>query len=133
MPGSVSNAAPTTVLPWSLCKTFSKGRDYPVLEAEYQNGEYEASCQTATSRKTWAIGKRLTPGELDELRDFYNDCGGPHVPFYFYDPWETSPLFSYDEDGEEVTGRHVVRFEGPWSQSVGIARSDVQITLVELA
>ena len=53
--------------------------------------------------------------------------------FYSYDPYETSPKFSYDPTGVATTGRHTVRFNSDWQQSSGPARSDVEIELLELA
>jgi hypothetical protein len=133
MPGSVANAAPATVLPWSLCKTFSNSREYSVIENEYKNGESQRGRLVETSRKNWRTSRRLTPSLLEDFRDFYDARKGAHEPFYFYDPWETDPLFSYDPTGVDLVGRYIVRFEGDWSQMVGIGRADAEISLVEVA
>ena len=133
MPGSVSNAAPATVLPWSLCKAFSHSREWAVNVNGYRNGEAQRGYLVSTSRKRWSMQRRLTPAQLETLRDFYNDRGGPHETFYFYDPWDTSPKFSYDPTGVETIGRYVVRFDCPWSQVIGMGRADAQIDLIELA
>lgn len=133
MPGSVQNAAPATVLPLSLCRAFVHEREYPVLGNEYRNGESQRMAQAANSRKRWRLSKRLTPTQLAALRDFYDARKGPTEPFYFYDPYETSPKFSHDPTGQAVAGRFIVRFAGEWSQTVGLGRSDVSIELIELA
>ena len=133
MPGSVQNAAPVTVLPQSLCKSFAHERGYPVLQNEYANGECQRSVLATNSRKRWRLTKRLTPAALQTLRDFYDARNGPTEPFYFYDPYETVPKFSWDGTGQMVAGRYIVRFDSDWSQSVGPGRSEVQIELVELA
>jgi hypothetical protein len=133
MPGSVENAVPTTVFPHSLCRAFTHAREYVVLENEYANGESQRSTLAATSRKRWRLGKRLTPALLQQLRDFYDARHGPQEPFYFYDPWDTSPKFSYDPTGQSTTGRYTVRFEGTWEQMAGIGRADCGITLAEVA
>ena len=133
MPGSIQNAAPTTVLPHSLCRAFVHVREYPVLENEYRNGESQRSVQATNSRKRWRLAKRLTPTQLLTLRDFYDARKGPTEPFYFYDPYETNPRFLYDPTGVAVTGRYTVRFNSDWSQSVTPGRSEVQIELIELA
>jgi hypothetical protein len=49
MPGSVANAAPTTVMPNSLSRAFAHTREYPVIDNE--NGESQRSAQATTSRK----------------------------------------------------------------------------------
>ena len=133
MPGSVANAAPATVMPNSMCRAFAHARAYPIIENQYRNGESQRSALATTSRKTWSLGKRLTPTQLAALRAFYDARNGTHEPFYFYDPYETNPKFSYDPTGAAVTGRYTVRFNSGWSQSVGPGRSDVQIELIELA
>ena len=133
MPGSVSNAAPATVLPWSLCKAFSHSREWAVNVNEYRNGEAQRGYLVSTSRKRWTTQRRLAPAELETFRDFYDDRKGPQEPFYFYDPWDTSPKFSYDPTGAETIGRYVVRFDCAWSQTVGMGRVDTQIDLLELA
>jgi phage-related protein len=133
MPGSVQNAAPLTVLPASLSRAFVHEREYPVLDNEYRNGESQRSAQASHSRKRWRLAKRLTPAQLAALRDFYDARKGATEPFYFYDPYETSPKFSTDPSGQAVAGRYTVRFNGEWNQSVSLGRSDVNIELIELA
>ena len=133
MPGSVANAAPTTVMPNGLSSAFVHTREYPVIDNEYRNGESQRSAQAATSRKKWNLTKRLTPAQLQALRNFYDDRNGTLEPFYFYDPYETNPKFTWDGTGATVTGRYTVRFNTDWSQSVGPGRSDVQLELIELA
>jgi hypothetical protein len=133
MPGSVQNAAPTTVLPKSLCRAFSHSRAYPLIENEYRNGESQRSVLATTSRKKWTLRKRLPPALLQALRNFYDARNGTHEAFHFYDPYDTSPRFSYDPTGAAVTGRYTVRFNTDWNQSVGPGRSDVDIELIEVA
>jgi hypothetical protein len=133
MPGNVQNAAPATVFPPSLCAAFVHEREYPVLENEYRNGESQRVAQASTSRKRWRLVKRLTAVQLAELREFYVARGGPMEAFYFYDPYETNPKFSHDPTGMALAGRHVVRFNSPWSEWVGLGRSDVSLELIELA
>jgi phage-related protein len=133
MPSSVENAAPATVLPASLCRAFVHERAYPLVENEYRNGESQRSVQAANSRKRWRLAKRLRPADLQTLRDFYNARQGSTEAFYFYDPYETSPKFSHDPTGQAVAGRHTVRFESDWNQTVGLVRADVEIVLVEVA
>lgn len=133
MPGSVSNAAPATVLPWSLCKSFNHAREYIVIENEYRNGESQRSLLVQTSRKRWSTPRRLTPAILATFRSFYDARKGPHESFYFYDPWDTNPKFSYDPTGQATTGRYTVRFDCVWEQLVGMGRIDVQLSLIQLA
>jgi phage-related protein len=133
MPGSVQNAAPHTVLPASLSRAFVHEREYPVLDNEYRNGESQRSVQATNSRKRWRLAKRLTPAQLAALHDFFDARKGPTEPFYFYDPYETSPKFSHDPFGQAAAGRYTVRFAGEWSQSASLGRADVTFELIEVA
>ena len=134
MPGSVQNAAPVTVLPQSLCRAFAHERAYPFIENEYKNGESQRSVlATTNSRKQWRLAKRLAPTALLTLRNFFDARKGATEPFYFYDPYETVPKFSYDPAGVVTVGRYTVIFRGDWQQSCGPGRSDVQIELMEIA
>ena len=133
MPGSVQNATPLTVLPASLSRAFVHEREYPVLDNEYRDGESQRKAQANNSRKRWRLAKRLTPAQLQTLRDFFDARKGPTEPFYFYDPYETSPKFSHDPTGQVAAGRYTVRFAGGWNQSVSLSRSDVSFELLELA
>ena len=112
----------------------STSAQYPLIENEYKNGESQRSVQAATSRKKWSVTKRLTPSQLAALRTFYDARNGTHEPFYFYDPYDTNPKFSYDPTGAAVD-RQVHR---PVQHATGASRStpgrsDVQIELIELA
>jgi hypothetical protein len=133
MPGSVQNAAPLTVMPPSLSRSFAHERAYPAIDSEYRNDESQRSVQATNSRKRWRLAKRLTPTQLASLRDFYDARKGPTEPFYFYDPYETNPKFSPDPTGQAVAGRYTVRFAGEWNQSVDLGRADVNVDLIELA
>ena len=120
------------MLPQSLSRAFVHSREYPVQVNEYRNGEAQRGRLADTSRKHWRLGKRLASADLQALRDFYDARKASQEPFYFYDPWETVPKFSYDPTGTATQGRYTVRFEGVWQQSAGLARIDVEIELVEV-
>ena len=133
MPGSVANAAPATVLPQSLCSAFSRSQEFPLRSNQYSDGSFQGTVQAAVSRKRWTKTKRLAPAALATLRNFYDARNGKTEPFYFYDPYETSPKFTYDPTGVVTTGRYTVRFDMDWDQSSGPGRSDVGVALIELA
>lgn len=48
MPGNVEIAAPSGVMPYSLCTAFSEAREYVQLQASYHDGTVERS-QLATA------------------------------------------------------------------------------------
>lgn len=123
-------------MPFVLARAFQRAHTFPVRAAQYKQGEYEASlvAQGAQpfSRKRWRMTCRLAPARLAALRAFYESHGGPHRAFLFYDVLETDPPFSYDETGQAVAGRKVVRFECGWDQTKDIGRGEVSLALVEL-
>ena len=121
MPGSVQNAAPATVLPQSLSVAFTHERAYPLVGNEYKNGESQRSVQAVSSRKRWRKTKRLAPGTLQMLRNFYDARKGTVEAFYFYDPYETIPKFSYDPTGAVTVGRYTVRFNSDFLSSASNA------------
>ena len=134
MPGSVSNATPSTVLPQILARAFSRSQEYIVIANEYRNGESQRRRVTETSRKTWRFTRRMTTAQLQALRNFYFARHGAHQPFYAYDPLETVPKFSHDPTGVDTNGRYTVRFASDWNQSVFAGgRAEATIQFVEVA
>jgi hypothetical protein len=133
VPGNVVNAAPTSVMPWGLCLAFSQTHEHVVKLVEYPCGDFQSGLVFSTSRKSWKISRKLEASEFETLREFYEDCQGPIVPFYFYAPWETSPKFSYDPLGMATTGRYTVRFDGAWQQHSEIRRAACEISIIEIA
>jgi hypothetical protein len=116
-----------------LCTAFQQTREIAVQGNEYRNGESQRALQVASSRRKWALAVRLSGSALAALRSFYLARRGGTEPFYYYDPFAVVPIGSnYDPTGASATGRVTVRFEGPWQQSMGMARTDVQIQLVEV-
>jgi hypothetical protein len=133
MPASVLLAAPTTVMPNSLFKAFAQSREYLLVVNDYKNGESQRNLLVATSRRSWTQAKRLPMTQLISLRNFHDARRGPMEPFYIYDPFETVPKFSYDPTGVILTGRYTVRFDSPWTQATTMPRTDVPLTLIQLA
>lgn len=133
MPGNVSSAAPASVLPQLLCTAFQQTREIAMQANDYRNGESQRGLQVASSRRKWTLAVRLSASALATLRSFYLARRGGTEAFYYYDPFAVVPIGSnYDPTGASPTGRVTVRFDGPWQQSMGIARTDVQIQLVEV-
>jgi hypothetical protein len=133
MPGNASNAAPATVFPQILCTAFQQTREIAVQVNEYRNGESQRALQVGSSRRKWTLAARLPTALLNTLRAFYLARRGGTEAFYYYDPFAVVPIGSnYDATGANPTGRIIVRFEGEWQQSMGMARTDIQIQLVEV-
>lgn len=131
MPGSIRNAVSVGVLPFSLCRQLVESREWPVRAVEYHGGETERAALTATSRRSWTMGKRLTPLALATLRALLDSY--PVDAFYIYSMKETSPVFTWDATGVATAGRYLVRAAGDWNQTTYLARSDVQVQFIEVA
>ena len=128
MPGSVALAAPSTVLPNTLCSAFEEVRAFATRENGYPNGDYQAAAVSTTARRQWALGKRLTVAQWETLRQFFVARKGPLQPLYWY------PLRSqYDASGASTTGRITVRFDGSLSRTYEMGRQGVSLRLIEIA
>lgn len=132
MPDSVANAAPATVMPLSLSRAFEHSRAYTIEGNDYPDGRNQRRVRTASSRRSWALSKRMTPTLLVELRDFFDARKGGTEPFYFYDPFDGT----HDPTGVSGTGRFTVRFDGDWQGQLagpGQRGCEVDVRLVEVA
>lgn len=135
MPGSVSNAAPVGVLLEALCSAFTERREWASRVNEYHDGSRQSAALASTSRRSWSLKRRLSPALLVALWTFW--LAHQRGAFYFYNPFEPAsghPVGSnYDSTGVSTQGRYTVRFNGDWSQTAYIARTDVGIELLEVA
>jgi len=77
--------------PKSLYRAFVHSREHQVTDNKHRNGESQRSVGSSNSRKRWPLAKRLTPAQLQALRDFHEVRKGPTQPFDFYEAYETTP------------------------------------------
>jgi hypothetical protein len=114
-------------MPDSLSTAFSEQRSFATRVNEYRGGEAQRMVLVATSRRTFSQTKRLAPADLITLRTFRDTV--KHRAFWFYHCKEGV----YDATGVLTAGRYTVRFEGSWSQTSYIPRTEAQVTMVEVA
>lgn len=134
MPASVVAVTAILVLPLSLSRAFEHSRDWPLHVSEYRDGSTQRKYRPTTSRKSWRLGKALTPAEMVDLETFFEDRSGSLEPFFFYDGIETTPKWSWDETGASTVGRYTVRFrQEKWSRTLLIPRCETSIELIELS
>ncbi len=133
MPRSVASAVPLTVLPQSLCSAFARTEEWPIAINTYRDAEAQRVNLAASARLSWHLSRKLTASQLVTLLAFWHARDGALQAFYFYDPLETSPMFSHDPTGAEPTGRYTVRFDGTLEITSGIVRSVVGLRLLQLA
>ena len=117
-------------MPLSLSRAFTESQAFATRVNEYHDGTSQRSTMLDSPRRSWQLTKRLTAEDLTELREFWQEHGAG--VFWFYNPKETSPPFSYDPTGAATAGRYRVRFANAWSQSAGVGRLDASVELVEL-
>ena len=138
MPGNIAIAAPSGVMPATLCTAFTELREYAQLQNQYYDGTVQRSQLAQTSRRTFRLSKRLCAADLGTLYAFWVAKQGGLIPFAFYNPFEVVAGHdigsNYDPTGNATQGRLTVVFRGPWTQATDLARSNVQgLELVEVA
>lgn len=142
MPGSLQLAAPTQVMPMTLCASFSLALEYPILSLIYNDGTIERSMiidgvNSPRPARIWHMSRRPTPAETTTFMNFFESMQGGLTPFYFYDPYGVGIGIrigsNYDPTGSSPTGRATVRFRGDWKHIVNsVSRCTIpDITLVE--
>lgn len=132
MPGAVVAANPTTVMPYSLANAFVQTRTYSVDTNRYPDGSMQSRALVTDSRRSWRVNRRATAVQLGLLRAFYLTQLGPSREFYFYDPYETVPIFSYDNTGAAISGRYTVRFVGQFQSALDWGRNPLQVEICEV-
>lgn len=132
MPASVANAAPTTVLPAFLCRSFLHSREYVVEQTDYADGGRQTRLVTTSSRKSWQLEPACSAAVLASISDFYLARKGPLQPFYFYDLTQGGGVV-YDDTGVATNGRYTVKFTGDYQHDISVGKSFAQIGIVELA
>jgi hypothetical protein len=124
MPGNVQNASFNGVLPWSLSTSFTEVREWPALvSGDYKDGSSQRQEQAESSRKSYQLGKRLTPAAMDTLRAFYLANVGRAFKVY-------TKKSDYDDANANFK---LMRFEGGWNEEYGLGRSNISLQLVEVA
>jgi hypothetical protein len=138
MPGNIAIAAPSGVMPATLCIAFTEVREYAQLQNQYHDGTVQRSQLAQTSRRTFRLSKRLGAADLGTLYAFWVAKQGGLIPFAFYNPFEVAAGHdigsNYDPTGNGTQGRVTVVFRGAWTQATDVCRTNVQgLELVEVA
>jgi len=130
MPGTVIFSTPVAVFPGTLSKAFTETQTYTALVSEYHDGSSQTGARVSAPRHSWKLAKRLNPAGMTALSAFI----ALHIAdtFYFYNPKETSPANTWDATGAATAGRYTVRINSDWSESIGLARTDAAVELIEV-
>jgi len=131
MPNNVHVAVPSGVLPAGPAAAFQEELRLEAFVNAYVDGNSDRYALALNPRKFFRMTRKLTSTDYQTLWSFYQ----AHIitPFYFYNPYETAPLFTSDPTGTATTGRYVVVFDGSWSDALQIGRSQASFGLREVA
>jgi len=130
MPGNLQPAQPVGVLPFGLCSAFQEELRIECLTNTYRDGSSDRCGLALNPRRFFKFTRRVTPAQYTQLRSFYLS----HIvdAFFFYSLRETTPPFTWDASGNNPSGRYIVVFDGSWSDSVLMGRSEVSLGLREV-
>jgi hypothetical protein len=130
MPQNINPANPVTVMPKQLCKSFQEELRLEALLNQYPDGSSDRAALAQNVRHYFRMTQGLNGADWAAMRQFYIEQLGR--AFYFYNLRETVPPFSYDPTGNNTIGRYTVVFDGQWSDTYNIARTDVALQLREV-
>jgi hypothetical protein len=130
MPNNLNPANPQGVMPKQLSKSFQADERLEALINQYPDGTSDRNALALNTRHYFRMTQGLTSTDWVAMRDFYNSHQGK--AFYFYNLRETVPPFSYDPTGQNPIGRYTVVFDGQWSDTYNVARTDVALQLREV-
>jgi hypothetical protein len=130
MPQNVNGANPSGVMPKQLCKAFQEDLRMEALMNQYPDGSSDRVALALNVRHYFRMTQGLNGTDWATMRQFFLAQQGK--AFYFYNLRETVPPFSYDASGNNPIGRYTVTFDGMWSDTYNIARTDVALQLREV-
>lgn len=128
MPGNVAVAAPATVLPITLSCAFSESREFPIVESgPYRDNASQRRNDATYSRKSWSVNRRLTADEWATFKTFWEARKGSLEPIYYYPDAD-----NHDATGASATGRVKARFDASMSRAMALARSQIEVRLIQI-
>lgn len=131
MPGNLNPANPTVVMPYGLCSAFTEELRLEGFVNSYPDGSSDRFALALNVRHFFRMTRKVTAAQYSALWAFYTQ----HLiaPFYFYSLRETVPPWTWDASGAQTVGRYIVCFDGSWSDTTMIGRSEASLGLREVA
>jgi hypothetical protein len=112
MPGNITPANPTAVMPAHLSRSFQEEMRLEADVNMYPDGSSDRNALAQNNRRYFKLAQSLSPDDWKSLRTFfYNNQG---QAFYFYNP-----------TGGDPVGRYTVVFDGGWSDTYTSERGEV--------
>lgn len=131
MPDNVFAASPSAVMPKHLCRSFQEELRAEALLNNYCDGSSDRVALVINPRRYFRMVHGLNGSDWANLKQFFYAQQGR--AFYYYNLRETVPPFSYDATGSNPIGRYTVVFDGQWSDTYNVARTDIALQLREVA
>jgi|SRR5215831_1530503 len=123
MPGNLTPAQPTDVMPAKLSRAFHEEMHLECDLNMYPDGSSDRNALAQNNRRYFTMQQMLVPDDWQALRTFFYNHQGR--AFYFYNLRETVPPFSWDPTGQNTVGRYTVAFDGPWTETYGHERGQI--------
>ena len=117
MPGNLTPANPTVVMPAHLSRAFHEELHLECDLNLYPDGSSDRNALALNNRRYFTMQQSLAPDAWKQLRTFFYNQQGK--AFYFYNPRETVPPFTTDPTGNNTVGRYTVTFDGQWTETYG--------------
>lgn len=130
MPQNLNPPVVVGVMPKALCKAFQEEQRMEALLNNYPDGTSDRLALAQNVRRYFRMTLGLNGPDWAAMRTFFLARQGR--AFYFYNLRETVPPFSYDPSGNNPVGRYTVVFDGQWSDTFNVARTDVALQLREV-
>jgi hypothetical protein len=128
MPGIVTQAIASTVMPYALCSAFTESWAWPVrINGPFADGSLITNVQAENSRRSWTVQQKLTADQYAALDAFRSARKGPLEAFFFY-----PVLAGYDATGVSTVGRYLARFDGSMSYTQGIVRNPADFKIIQV-
>ncbi len=130
MPQNLNGANPSEVMPKQLCRSFQADLRMESLLNQYPDGASDRAALALNVRHYFHMVQGLSGPDWTAMFQFYRRKQAQ--AFYFYNLRETVPMGSYDPTGTDPIGRYTVVFDGQWSDTYNVARTDVALQLREV-
>jgi len=130
LPGNITPAQPSDVMPAGLCAAFTEELRLEGFCNTYPDGSSDRAALALNARHFFRFTRNVTGVDYTALWTFVL----AHLvePFYFYNLRETVPPFAWDATGQATSGRYIVAVDGNWSDQMAIGRSQVSLGLREV-
>jgi hypothetical protein len=130
LPGNLNAAVVVGVMPFSLCSAFQEELRLETLVNAYPDGSSDRFALAINVRHFFRMTRMVTAAQYTALWNFYH--AHPTDAFYFYNLRETVPPWTWDPTGNQTVGRYLVVFDGSWSETIMMGRSQASLGLREV-